>query len=175
MRKTAVARLTRVAAGGALTCLLAPFSIPLAGGVPLTLGTFAAVFLGLYLGPWEGTGSVALYLALGCMGLPVFSGARGGVGHLVGPTGGYLVGFLLLALFSGLFREKKWRVIGPLIGEIALYALGTAWFVFSTQTGLWQAFFACCLPFLPGDAVKAALALILYRLLRRRQDPMTKE
>lgn len=161
--------------GGALLCVLAPFSIPLAGGVPLSLGSFAAVFLGLYLGPWEGMGSVGLYLALGAFGLPVFSGARGGAGQLLGPTGGFLIGFLFLALLSGLFRNGKGRVRGVIAGEAALYLAGTLWFVFSTRTGLRQAVFACCLPFLPGDAVKCALALTLDRLLRRRRDPMTKE
>ena len=154
--------------GGAILCLLAPFSIPLAGAVPITLGSFAAAFLGLFLGPWEGAGSVLLYLALGAVGLPVFSGGRGGAGHLFGPTGGFLFGFLLLAFLSGLFREKKGRVLGVIAGEAALYLVGTLWYVLIAKAAFLPALTVCCFPFLPGDAVKCALALILYRLIRKR-------
>ena len=173
-RTSPAVRIARVAMGGAMMCLLFPFSIPQAGGVPLSLGSLAAVLLGLVSGPWEGTGSVALYLALGAMGLPVFSGARGGAGHLFGVTGGFLFGFLLLALLSGLFRDKPWRVAGVIAGEAALYLVGTLWFVFSAKARLWPALTACCLPFLPGDAVKCALALYLYRLIRRSGGIKTK-
>lgn len=168
IKKGLAKRVTQTAVGGAVMCLFSPFSIPLAGGVPLTLGSFAAVFLGLYLGPRAATASVALYLALGGAGLPVFSGGRGGVGVLFGPTGGFLFGFLLLALLSGLFREKRWRLAGVVAGEALLYALGTLWYVLTARAALWPALVVCCLPFLPGDAVKCALALYLSRLLRRR-------
>ena len=161
--------------GGALLCLLSPFSLPLAGGVPLTLGSFAAVLIGLLLGVREGTASVALYLALGALGLPVFSGARGGAGHLFGPTGGFLIGFLLLTLFSGLFREKKWRFLGVIAGEVLLYLVGTAWFMVSAKADFTRALLACCLPFLPGDAVKCLLALLIDGVFRRRFGTRKKE
>lgn len=166
--KGASYRLTRIAMGGALLCLLAPLSLPLAGGVPLTLGSFAAILAGLILGPREGTAATALYLALGAVGLPVFSGYRGGVGHLLGPTGGFLIGFLVLTFFSGLFRERKWRFSGVIAGEILLYLVGTVWFMVSAKAEFTQALLVCCLPFLPGDAVKCALALLIYRAFRRR-------
>ena len=167
--RRATVRLARIAMGGAVMCLLAPFSIPLPGGVPISLGSFAAVFLGLFLGPWEGTASVFLYLALGAAGLPVFSGGAGGVGKLFGVTGGYLIGFLFLSLLSGLFRDKRWRVSGVLAGEVVLYLFGTLWFYLQSPGKTFGALLmACCVPFLPGDAVKCALALYLYRLFRRR-------
>ena len=174
--RRAPVRIARIAMGGAVMCLLAPFSVPLPGGVPISLGSFAAVFLGLFLGPWEGTASVALYLALGAAGLPVFSGGAGGVGRLFGVTGGYLAGFLFLSLFSGLFRDKKWNVLGVLAGETVLYLFGTLWFYLQSPGRSFGALLmACCVPFLPGDAVKCALALYLYRLFRRRgvrkEDP----
>ena len=138
------------------------------GGCAFEPGELCRRVFRAFIGTPEGTLSVAVYLALGGMGLPVFSGARGGAGHLFGVTGGFLFGFLFLSFFAGLFREKKICFAGLIIGEAALYLMGTLWYVFAAKAGLWQAFCACCLPFLPGDAVKCVLALVLYRLFRAR-------
>lgn len=167
-QKGGVYRLTRIAMGGALLCLLSPWSIPLAGGVPVTLGSFAVLFLALLLGAKEGVACTALYLSLGAMGLPVFSGGRGGVGILAGPTGGYLFGFLLLALCAGAFKRSAGQIAGILLGEALLYLLGTVWFILAARAGVWKALSACVFPFLPGDAVKAALAWGLAALFRKR-------
>ena len=171
-------RLTRIALFGALLCLLCPWSLPLSGGVPLSLGSFAVLLAGLILGPREGAAAVLLYLVLGALGLPVFSGLRGGAGILFGPTGGFLLGYLPLAFFPGLFRKKGGRLLGILLGEGALYLLGTLWFAFSAKADLWQATAACVLPFLPGDAAKAALAWGMDGLFRKRfgrKDQSAKE
>ena len=84
----------------ALTCVLAPISIPI-GTVPISLATFAVMLSAAVLGPKLGVISQAVYLLLGCIGVPVFAGFSAGVNCIVGPTGGYLMGYLVLALVEG--------------------------------------------------------------------------
>ena len=89
----------------AVTCVLAPLSIPI-GPVPISLTNFVIYFELYFLGWKRGLISYVVYLLLGMVGLPVFSGFAGGVGKLAGPTGGYLIGFILMTLVCGLFIEK---------------------------------------------------------------------
>ena len=117
----------------AVTCILGPLSLPLPfSPVPITLTNFA-VFLSIYiLGMKYGTISLLIYLALGTIGLPVFSSFSGGLGKLAGPTGGYLFGFIFLALihrfFMLRFHKKTFAsIIGMTLGMIACYLFGTIW------------------------------------------------
>ena len=157
----------------AFMCLISPFSIPI-GPVGITLATFAVYLSGASLGWKRGGAAVAIYLLLGFIGLPVFSGFMGGVQRLLGPTGGYLVGYIPCAVITGLFAEKtdkKWSAaLGMLIGTAALYALGTAWFCIMSSTSLLPALSACVIPFLPGDAVKIICASILGARLKKLAD-----
>ena len=115
----------------AVTCILAPLSIPI-GPVPISLTNFA-IYLSLYLLDWKkGTISYILYLLLGLVGLPVFSGFTGGIGKLAGPTGGYIIGFIPMAIIAGIVIDhcqKRWiQLLGMIVGTAICYALGTAWF-----------------------------------------------
>ena len=106
-----------------------------------------------------------LLLATVPAGLTVFSGMTGGIGKLAGPTGGYLVGFIFTVILCGLFVEKgngRWYVsfIGMILGTAVLYAFGTAWFCISTGTVLLPALELCVFPFLIGDFIKMALAVL---------------
>lgn len=152
-----------------LMCVLAPFSIPLAGGVPISLATFVSMLSGVVLGGPAGALSQLVYLLIGAAGLPVFSGFRGGAGVLLGMTGGYLIGYVVLAWTTGTFYHAAGKgrppgvrtaclAAGAALGTFALYALGTAWFMFSTGTALGASLTACVLPFLPGDLLKIAAA-----------------
>lgn len=156
----------------ALTCVLAPLSIPAPGGVPISLATFSVMLSGLVLGPLQGTLSQLLYILLGAVGLPVFAGFAGGPGVLLGMTGGYIAGYLFLAFFSGLFYDRFGRrsrgagrilsaAAGMVLGTVLLYAFGTAWFMRVTGMDLRASLAACVLPFLPGDALKTAAACVL--------------
>lgn len=156
----------------AITCILAPLSIPTPGGVPISLATFAVMLSGLVLGARLGALSQLIYVLLGSVGLPVFAGWTGGFGLVMGMTGGYIVGYILLAFFTGLIyfaKGKKetgaakyvWMVLGMLAGTAVLYAFGTVWFMKVTGMDLAGSLAACVLPFLPGDAVKIAGAAIL--------------
>ena len=143
--------------------------------VPFTLQTFA-VFCALeLLGGARGTMAVAVYLLLGAVGVPVFAGFTGGLGILLGTTGGYLLGFLLTGLVYWLFERlgrSLWlRVAALLIGLVLCYAFGTLWFVevYSRANGPLSVMTAlgwCVLPFLLPDGVKLALALLLSVRLR---------
>jgi len=146
--------------------------------VPLVLANFFALLAGLLLGPLYGGLAVLLYLVLGALGLPVFSGGSGGLGHFAGPTGGFLLGYLLAAVVAGFAAHgARPRAGSPgvlrlalagLLGLAAMYALGLPWFqaVLSAKfTTLWAAFVFMA-PYLAGDAVKVAAAVVLSRTLR---------
>ena len=120
--------------------------------------------------------AVAVYILVGAVGLPVFSGFTGGVQKLFGATGGYIAGYIPCALIAGLlidrFENKKWIYPAAMVlGTVALYALGTAWFMFVTKNSLAASLAVCVVPFLPGDALKivaaSAIAYPLRRLVRR--------
>ncbi len=174
MKPISVKQLAFTGVMAAVICVLAPWSLHLPfSPVPISLGTLAAYFVVVVAGCKLGTLSVFLYLLLGLAGLPVFAGFAAGPGVLFGPTGGYLIGYLLLALISGFFVDH-WNdrllpsIAGILLGTAALYLLGTFWLAHQASYTLPQAFFAAVVPFLPGDAVKMAVALTVGRQVRRR-------
>ena len=107
------------------------------------------------------------------VGVPVFSGYGAGIAKLAGPTGGYLVGYLLLAFIGGLFIEKSKgqpviSSIGLVLGDAACYVLGTAWFVFQMQCDLGYALSVCVYPFIALDLAKIVVSCIVGALLRKR-------
>lgn len=161
--------MTMTALFAAMICVMAPWSFS-AGAVPITLATLAIYLASLVLGWKRATAAVVIYILLGAVGVPVFSNLTGGLQKLVGPTGGYIVGYIPLALIAGLIAdrlENAWGyVIALLAGTLALYALGTAWFCVSLGKDLGYAMGVCVLPFLPGDAIKVALATIIAIKLR---------
>jgi biotin transport system substrate-specific component len=133
--------------------------------VPITGQTFAVLLLGALYGSKRGPATVATYLALGAMGLPVFAGGTFGVARLVGPTAGYLVGFLAAAFVVGFLSERGWdrklstTAVTMIIGNSMIYVTGVLWL--SRFVG-WPAVLSTgVLPFLAGDALKIALATIL--------------
>ncbi len=167
--------LTRTAAMAALICVAGPLTVPI-GPVPLSLASFAVYLAGAVLGWKRGSLAVAVYLLIGLAGVPVFSGFSGGVQKLFGVTGGYLIGYVACALVTGLFAGEPdaddprpaWRLpVGMALGTLALYAVGTAWFMVQTGNALAAAMGMCVLPFLPGDAVKIVAASVIATPVRR--------
>ncbi|MGN1085141.1 MAG: biotin transporter BioY [Lachnospiraceae bacterium] len=176
--KATVVELTKVALMTALFCILAPHTILLpVSPVGITLGSFLVYLTGFLLGPRLGSMSVLLYLLLGLVGLPVFSGYMGGVAKLFGPTGGYLIGFLPCAWIVGALTKKggrgKWAVVrfilAAVLGTAVLYAFGTVWFllVYTKGITLSDALSKCVIPFLPLDSVKIVVAAVLSVALQR--------
>ncbi len=156
----------------AVMCVLGPLTVPI-GAVPISLANFVICLTAWLLGPKFGTLSVAVYLCIGLIGVPVFSGYGAGLAKLAGPTGGYLVGYLLLALIGGLFIEKSngnpvVSGIGLMLGDAACYVLGTAWFVFQMQCELGYALSVCVYPFIALDLAKIVVSCVVGALLRKR-------
>ena len=155
----------------AVTCVLAPMSIPV-GDVPITL-TNLVVYFSLYLLGWKrGSLSVLVYILIGMVGVPVFSGFSGGLGKLAGPTGGYILGFLVMALVAGWVmdhsRSRAIHLGGMILGTAVCYALGTAWYCFLTHNPLQAALWTCVIPFIPFDLAKMAAAMAVGPVLRGR-------
>ena len=175
-KKSKIYLITTYAIMTALMCIFGPVSIPI-GPIPVSL-TILIICLAVYLTGMKGaTISYLVYLLLGAVGLPVFSGYQGGLSKLAGPTGGYLIGFILLALISGLFFDKSggnlvWTVIGMIIGIAVDYALGTIWFMRQMECDLAYALSVCVIPFIPIDLCKVAVANLLGRLIRK---PLLKQ
>ena len=161
--------LAYMAIGAVLIAVCAWITIPAA--VPFTMQTFAVLFVLCALGGKRGTVSVLLYILLGAVGIPVFSGFGAGVGVLLGSTGGYIVGFVLAGLLywliTGLASDKLWiRALAMLAGLAACYALGTVWFmvVYTRAKGavsLGTVLSWCVIPFILPDLIKMALALLV--------------
>lgn len=171
-QKISTRTITTIGLMTAVACVLGPLSIPI-GAVPLSL-TSLAVYLQAYLLGWrKGAFSYVLYLLLGAAGLPVFSGFSGGLAKLVGPTGGYLIGYLFTVIVSGWFIERyensPWKVaLGMVLGAAFNYALGVSWLALQANLAFGTAMMAGMLPFLPGDAAKLALSLLLGKKLKKR-------
>lgn len=154
----------------AVTCVLAPMAIPI-GPVPISLTNLVLYFSIYLIGTKFALVSYVIYLLLGLVGLPVFSGFTGGPAKLAGPTGGYLIGFLLMIWIAGIFitrsNGKKWiDLTGMIIGTAAVYAVGTIWLSMQSGIDMRAALFAGVIPFLPGDAIKILLALFQGRKIR---------
>jgi len=197
-------QMVRTALFSGILCVLAPVALPVPGSpVPLSLATFVIYLAGMVLGAKQGVISVLVYLLLGTVGLPVFSGFSGGIGILLGPTGGYLWGYIPCVLMAGLWKEKKRNstklnvnltnnkprrmkqtacdMLAMLSGTMLCYVFGTLWFM-AVMDGSYtfaQALIVCVVPYFVFDAVKimaaAVLGLPLRRILRNRETSAVYE
>lgn len=169
-------RTTRVAIMAAVTMVSAQISLPLPfSPVPLVLSNMAAVIAGILLGPRDGVICMLVYLALGTAGLPVFAGFHGGLGVLVGPTGGYLIGFVLGAWTAGMiFRAAtrnessiRWGAFwAAVFGLIVIYFPGLFWLHYVLHLDPWKTLILGFFPFVVGDALKSlAIALVSPRII----------
>jgi biotin transport system substrate-specific component len=160
----------------ALCCAGALISIPIpVSPVPLALTNFFAVLGGLLLGPLWGAISSAMYIVVGALGFPVFSGGRGGIAHLAGPTGGYLAGYIVASALAGLLAAKRSAVVSAvasIVGFAAILVLGAIGLKIIGGVSWSKAMALGILPFLPGDAIKAILAFIIARRLGPFVDSM---
>ncbi|MDE7252612.1 MAG: biotin transporter BioY [Acetatifactor sp.] len=173
-KKIDVKQMTLIGLMTAVICVIAPFSlnIPISP-VPISLGTMAIYFVITVLGMWRGTISVLLYILLGLVGLPVFTNFSGGAGKVLGPTGGYIVGYVFLALIFGFFTEH-WKgkivmnVIGGVLGTTVMYFFGTLWLAYLNHMSFMAALWAGVIPYIPGDIVKLAVSMGIGTQLRKR-------
>ena len=160
----------------ALTTVCSQIQIPLPM-VPINLALFAVHLAGALLGAKWGALSMTAYALLGVVGAPVFAGFSSGPAVLFGKTGGYILGYILCALLVGLISRRigytaRGLVIAMVAGVAACYVFGTIWFMVITGMSLQLSLTYCVLPFLPGDAVKIALATFLALRLRKPLQTM---
>lgn len=164
--------MTVTAIVASIMAVTAPFALFL-GPIPISLCTLL-IYVSVYLLGRKGSVTATLlYILMGMVGLPVFSGFSGGAGKLFGPTGGYILGYLAVAMCTGWAVERfplrrGMHLLGMTAGTAILYLLGTLWYCIQTGQMLSAAIGLCVLPFLPGDAWKMAGALFLGPLLRER-------
>jgi biotin transport system substrate-specific component len=154
----------------ALSAILSWTSIQI-GTVPIAF-THISVFLAAgLLGPLYGTVSQIVFVLLGAAGIPVFTGFSGGLGVIAGPRGGFILGYLATAFVTGLLINRLGTKVPALLaalaaGWVCTYAIGVPWIAWQTGTGLLPSLSAYCLPFLPGDAAKTAICVVLIARLR---------
>ena len=168
------AKLTTTGLFTALLCILGPLSITLPfSPVPFSLGTLGVLLACLLLKPKGSLLCVCLYLLLGLVGLPVFSGFTGGAGKILGPTGGYLLGYLFLAGVGSLL-VNKWKssmllqALGLFIGMLCCYFFGTIWLILQTKLDISAALWTGFLPYIPFDIAKILASLALCKEIRKR-------
>lgn len=155
----------------ALMCILGPISIPI-GAVPVSFTNFVIYIISYLLSTKFSVISCCIYLLIGTIGIPVFSGFSGGIAKLAGPTGGYLVGFIFMAAISGIF-VKKFRdkmllqILGMALGTLADYILGTVWFIIEARCNLFYALTVCVFPFLFADGMKIFAACKIGPIIRK--------
>ena len=158
----------------AVICILSPLSIQIpVSTVPVSLASLA-IFITVFVLGWKySTISYLIYLLLGLVGLPVFSGFGAGFTRLAGPTGGYLIGFIFITVISGWFIEtfqgkKEMYVLGMVLGTIITYLFGTVWLSQMLGRTFVEGLMIGVLPFLPGDIGKVVIAVIVGPMLKKR-------
>ncbi|MBR2256575.1 MAG: biotin transporter BioY [Blautia sp.] len=145
--------------------------------VPFTMQTFGVFFVLMFLGGKRGTAAIVVFILLGAVGVPVFAGFSGGIGILLGTTGGYIIGFIVMGIIYWLTEafigdSLVIRIIFLVIGLAACYAFGTAWFMAAYAKnagaiGLGTALSWCVIPFIIPDLVKMALAVLVAERVKK--------
>ncbi|MBR0455208.1 MAG: biotin transporter BioY [Firmicutes bacterium] len=164
--------MTSIALMAAVICVVGPFTLPI-GPVPITLAPLAILLSVYILGTKKGTIALLIYLLIGAVGVPVFSGFTGGIGKLAGPTGGYLVGYIIFALIAGWFIHRFYnkvviQFLGMVLALAVLYAFGTAWLAYSAGMTFGAALAVGVLPFIVFDLIKIVITIVLGRAVRSR-------
>ncbi len=145
--------------------------VPLPFGVQITLQTFAVALCGFCLGVGRSAAALTVYVVLGALGVPVFSGFGAGVGIIAGPTGGFIVGFFAVAVCCGAAEKCKmhaFRKILPFLGLLACHIAGVLWFSGVTKNGILQSALVGSLPFILKDVLSVYAAIYTAKIIRKR-------
>jgi biotin transport system substrate-specific component len=174
--------LTLAAVMTAVMAVCAQIAVPLPfAGVVLSLGTFGVFAAGLVLPPRYAALSIGAYVLLGLVGVPVFAGFVGGAGAVIGPTGGFIIAYPIMAWLTALVKGENMSmrisilraVLGCLAALIVCYLFGSVWYSFWAHMSLTRAASLVALPFVPFDAVKAAFAIAIVKSVRVLTDRLT--
>jgi biotin transport system substrate-specific component len=171
----ALRAVTLIALGTALLTLSAKINLPLPY-VPMTLQTLVVLVIGAAYGGRLGAATIMVYLAEGVLGLPVFAGPAGGLAPLMGPTAGYLIGFMAAAFATGWLSERGWDrsvmllFVAMAIGHVIILGCGFAWLAFGMKLGVGKAWLVGIAPFVAASVIKNALGAVLVPAIRRVLD-----
>lgn len=170
--KSNIYPLAMTAVMAAVIAAVSPFAIPI-GPISLSLCTLVLYVTPYILGWKRGAAATLVFILLGMMGVPVFTGFAGGIGKVLGPTGGYIAGYIPLVIITGLAirffpGHRAIQFLGMIAATAVLYALGTVWYMFQSGNPLDAAMKWCVFPFIPGDLMKMVIATGLGPLLRDR-------
>ena len=178
MRESSTIKYTMCALFVAFISICSQIAIHI-GPIPISMSLLAIFMAGLILGMKYGTLSVIVYILLGITGIPVFAGAKGGFAVILGPTGGFLIGYILCTFIVGFvaerFNNKKiYIVIGMVISVVVCYIPGVLWYCFITGNTFEMSLKLCVIPFIPGDVIKIIISLILYSKISKRLNSIIK-
>lgn len=155
-----------------IVALLAQIRIDLPGLVPITLQTLGIYIIACSLTPKLAVIATIVYVLMGSIGLPVFTGFRGGLSSLVGPTGGYIFSFPITSLIISFIINNQnsvtRKIIAMTLGTAVCYLIGTIWFIYVTNNTFITALIICVIPFIPGDIIKIAVASTLSTKIKAR-------
>lgn len=176
MRENKIKKITFTALMAAILCIMGPIVIPV-GMIPMSFANMAIYLAILLLDKKKAMISVALYLLIGLIGIPVFAGFSAGAGKLFGPTGGYLVGYLVLSFLAGSLlenvkypgKQKVWyQILSLSVGTLGLYFVGTLWLMYQSKLSLITALSVGVFPFVFFDIVKIVLAVSMGNSIKKR-------
>lgn len=167
-----IVEIVKIALMAAIISILGPLSVPLPfTPVPISLGLLAVYLSSYLLGAKTGTVSVIIYILIGLAGLPVFTGFAGGAAKLVGPTGGYIIGYIFVALIGGLFADKFDKkffmpLLGMALGTVVCYLFGSAWLGYQMSLTFKQALLSGVVPYIGFDCAKMIIAVFLGKQVK---------
>ena len=159
-----------------ILCIFSVITIPISS-IPITLSLFAVFFISIILGLKKSLFTVIIYILCGCLGLPVFSGFQGGFNVLLGPTGGYIIGYLFIAVLVGFvsakiknFSSLKRIFVLFMISFVSMffcYAFGTVQFSIVTNSGIKESLYLCVYPFIVFDVVKIITSILIAETVKK--------
>lgn len=161
-------RIIKIGIVTSIITILSMVFIPTPFGVPITLQTFVVAFAGFFLGKKDGVISVLIYIMLGIIGMPIFSGMKNGLSAVLGPTGGFIIGFIFLAFFSGFKKNKITNIALSIIGLIICHILGVIQFSAYTKVDLKKAFLICSAMYIVKDLISIMLAYTFANIVQKR-------
>lgn len=164
MKNINIKEITMIGLCAAILSILSQISIPLPSGVPISFQPFAVVLISVILNKKIGTLAVLTYLLIGAIGMPVYSNFHSGFSYILGPTGGFLIGFLFMAFIIGLFSRSKSKLIvfiGAYIGLALDYLIGIIQLAFVLKVSIPEALVIGCYPYIVKDLILIAVAVII--------------
>lgn len=176
MQDNKIQNLTLTALMAAILCIMGPIVIPI-GMVPMSLANMAIYLAIILLDKKKAVISTTIYLLIGLVGIPVFAGFSAGVGKLFGPTGGYLIGYLVLSFLGGSFLENVkyqgkqkigYQILALSMGTVGLYLFGTVWLMYQSRLNWITALSVGVVPFVVFDVIKILLAVSIGNSMKKR-------